>query len=82
MHRYVPVPVPHRTPTLQTSQSRAAQRPTVLLVLALVAGGCDESVEVGPILDGGGSISVIDSGGPEGDTGWWPSIVFGRGLTG
>lgn len=49
-------------------------------IFTLSALGCTEtpSVTTTPLLPGEGVVRVLDNQGPEGDTGWWPSVVFDR----
>jgi len=50
-----------------------------LLLCALTGTGsaaCDDYLEVEPFVQAKGRIHILDSGGPEGDTGWWPSIAL------
>ena len=47
-----------------------------VLPFLLVVVGCQQRVEMGPIESFPGQITVIDAGGPDGDTGWWPSLAF------
>lgn len=45
---------------------------------ALSAVGCQESVELEPFAPGPGKVTILDSGGVEGDTGWWPSLAIDK----
>lgn len=50
--------------------------PWFLPCLVTGIGGCDQSLPVGPVQPGPGALSVLDAGGPQGQTGWWPSLAF------
>ncbi len=46
-----------------------------LLVLALLS-ACEKELELPQAIGGRGTITVIDTGGATGRTGWWPSVAF------
>ncbi|MEZ4270124.1 MAG: hypothetical protein R3C68_01400 [Myxococcota bacterium] len=50
--------------------------PTVVLGIALTA--CEEKIDVQPSVQAPGKVLVLDEGGVEGDTGWWPSLTIDR----
>jgi hypothetical protein len=41
--------------------------------------GCEKKLDTLPIQPAQGVLHILDSGGVEGDTGWWPSVVFDEG---
>ena len=45
-----------------------------VLIFTLVA--CEERAELPPETKAKGHITVIDTIGPEGNTGWWPNVVI------
>ena len=38
--------------------------------------GCEDAVALPPLESAPGRVSVLDTAGPNGDTGWWPSVRF------
>ncbi len=49
----------------------------LVAVLGPVFWACPDTVELPPLeKTAPGQVSVLDNSGPEGDTGWWPSIAF------
>ncbi|MEM6733209.1 MAG: hypothetical protein AAF658_16745, partial [Myxococcota bacterium] len=50
-------------------------RPVLLAALAVVA-ACEEELELPDATGGRGLVTIIDTGGEDGKTGWWPSVAF------
>ena len=54
-------------------------RPKWTWAAAVIAlAGCDDTKPIPAAEKAPGAISIIEAGGPEGDTGWWPSLTFDR----
>jgi len=51
-------------------------RPFAILAAASIACGCDDELDIPAAEVAQGTISVLDTGGPRGRTGWWPSVAF------
>ncbi|MBI3179016.1 MAG: hypothetical protein HYZ27_05105, partial [Deltaproteobacteria bacterium] len=49
-----------------------------LVLGAAALAACDHSLPVAPVAPAQGRISVLDTVGPDGETGWWPSLAFDR----
>lgn len=47
-----------------------------LLILLGGAAACEDKHNLAPLVKAPGQVSVLESGGVEGDTGWWPSVAF------
>ena len=55
--------------------------PLLAALLLLTHLGCDSDIPVKSGAPGIGRMTVLDTGGKNGDTGWWPSIVLDRNAT-
>jgi hypothetical protein len=45
-------------------------------ILVSFAAACDDPFPLGEVKPAPGSVTVLDTVGPDGKTGWWPSIAF------
>lgn len=51
-------------------------RTIAVAILATLATACDEPFPLGDVKPAPGSVTVLDTVGPDGKTGWWPSVAF------
>ncbi|MEE8409379.1 MAG: hypothetical protein V3T05_07225, partial [Myxococcota bacterium] len=45
-------------------------------VIGLVLSACDREIHIGATQTAPGSITILDTVGPRGETGWWPSLAI------
>ncbi|MEO0812947.1 MAG: hypothetical protein AAFY60_08790, partial [Myxococcota bacterium] len=58
--------------------SQVYARLGAVLLVVLCVSACEEEIELPDAIGGRGAITVVDAGGDEGKTGWWPSLAFSK----